>query len=106
MSDSFSNPRILTLSETVLGFAAELGKVIDVQPDIDYALPPEQLEKLIVGPFRNVGSHSQPIPIVIDALDECNDEKAIFTILMAFLQYIDAMPFLRVFVLFGNGITT
>jgi hypothetical protein len=72
-SDSFSNPRILTLSETVLGFAAELGKVIDVQPDIDYALPPERLEKLIVGPFRNVGSHSQPIPIVIDALDECKD---------------------------------
>jgi hypothetical protein len=86
------------LSETVLGFAAELSKVIDVQPDIGYALPPEQLEKLIVGPFRNAGSHSQPILIVIDALDECKDEKATSTILMALSQYIDAMPFLKVFV--------
>ena len=86
------------LSETVLGFAAELSKVIDAKPDIGYALPPEQLQKLIVGPLQNLGSHSQPILIVIDALDECKDEKATSTILMALSQHIDAIPFLNVFV--------
>ena len=86
------------LSETVLGFATELSKVIDIQPDIGYALPPEQLEKLIIGPFRNIGSHSQPILIVIDALDECKDEKATSTILMALSQYINAIPFLKLLV--------
>jgi hypothetical protein len=86
------------LSETVLGFAAELSKAINAKSDIGYALPPEQLQNLIIGPLRNVGSHAQPLLIVIDALDECKDEKATSTILMALSQYIDEIPFLNVLV--------
>ena len=42
------------LSETVLGFAAELIKVIRNKPDIGYALPSTQLEELIINPFLGV----------------------------------------------------
>jgi hypothetical protein len=86
------------LSETVLGFAAELIKVIRNKIDIGYAQPPDQLQKLIIEPLQKIGSHSQPILIIIDALDECKDQKASSVILMLLSQYIDVVPFLKVFV--------
>ena len=36
--------------------------------------------------------------IVIDALDECKDERPAFKILMAVAQYINVVPYLKVFV--------
>ena len=98
MTSNFFPTLAFQLSETVLGFATELSKVSDVKPDIGYALPTQQLQKLIVGPLQNLGTQLQPILIVIDALDECKDEKATSTILMALCQHTDAIPSLPVFV--------
>jgi len=86
------------LSEVFPKCRAELIKVIDHEPDIGHALPLEQLQKLIVGPFCRIGLHTQSILIVIDALDECKDENAPSTILMALAQFIEVIPFLKVFV--------
>lgn len=77
-------------------FRAELIRVI--QDRGDYTLPSTQLQKLIVEPLKTTGLHTQPIVIVIDALDECKDEKTSSTILMALSKYIGEVPFLKIFV--------
>lgn len=86
------------LSETVPGFGTALIDVIKKRRDIDHALSPDQLLKMIVEPLRVIGNFSRPLLMVIDALDECKEENASFTILMALSRCIDSIPFLKVFV--------
>lgn len=49
--------------------------------DIAYRSLSEQLEKLIVNPFMQLGSFGHPVLIIIDALDECDDRRAAYEIL-------------------------
>lgn len=84
------------LSKLFPKFRTELIKVVKDRGD--YVLPAVQLQKLIIDPLRNTGLLTQPILIVIDALDECKDKSTSSTILMALSKYIDEVPFLKVFV--------
>jgi hypothetical protein len=86
------------LSRNIPKFAAELFKVIEGRDDICDALPSEQFLDLIIKPLRTIGPHSQPILIVIDALDECGGSEARSRIFKALSQHLYEVPSLKVFV--------
>ncbi|KAF9068711.1 hypothetical protein BDP27DRAFT_1326819 [Rhodocollybia butyracea] len=66
-------------------------------PYIGQALPYEQVQRLIVEPLHYIKS-STHVALVIDALDECDGERASEKILLALLQHIHSAPSLKVFV--------
>jgi ATP/maltotriose-dependent transcriptional regulator MalT len=63
------------LSQYSPQFRAQLVTAVKEYPDIGHALPDEQLKRLIVEPLSRMGSFQRPVVIVVDALDECKDEK-------------------------------
>jgi len=58
-------------------------------PDLSSALASRQLEKLIVEPLEAVTCDQEFLPclVVIDALDECKDDKAVSSILSAIAAF-------------------
>src|SRR5882762_7481506 len=64
-------------------FRSHLSEVMDTDPDVQYALASMQLEELIINPLHASKETFRPCIIVIDALDECKDENATSTILLA-----------------------
>ncbi|KAJ2978424.1 hypothetical protein NUW54_g11287 [Trametes sanguinea] len=68
-----------------------LTKVLDEDPDLPFASPSRQLEKLIAEPIQvaeKKGAFKGRVPIVIDALDECKDEAAVSTVLLSLALHI------------------
>ena len=58
--------------------------------------PQEQLEALLLKPLRDVVRlRSQPVVIVVDALDECEDQDAVW-ILAALTRLVEELPSFRV----------
>ncbi|KAE9395070.1 hypothetical protein BT96DRAFT_1022143 [Gymnopus androsaceus JB14] len=66
-------------------------------PYIGAALPHEQVQRLIVEPLQKI-TPSPTVALVLDALDECDGERASEKILLALLQHIQTVPSLKVFV--------
>ena len=56
-------------------------------PDLSSALASRQLEKLMVEPLEAATQGFLPCLIVIDALDECKDDKAVLSILSAIAMF-------------------
>ncbi|KAJ3771721.1 WD40-repeat-containing domain protein [Lentinula raphanica] len=71
-------------------FAIALGKHLSADPDIVYKSPKNQINKLLIAPWKSAQEFdkkesSKPI-IVIDALDECTDAALILEPLVAAVQ--------------------
>ncbi|KAJ7767761.1 WD40-repeat-containing domain protein [Mycena metata] len=62
-------------------FGAEVSKVLSAKPDIIYASVHYQLQELLVKPLAQVRDSFQCCIIILDALDECKDEKTISVVL-------------------------
>ena len=86
------------LSEFSPRFRAELVLAVKKKLDIGHALPDEQLQKLIIEPLRRIGSLVRPVVIVVDALDECRDDKTPEKILLALSRHIQSIPLLKIFI--------
>jgi hypothetical protein len=72
------------LVRKVPALIAHVRKAIDTDPDISNKSMREQFEKLIFQPLSNIGdisTQTSSLVIVIDALDECQREEHITTIL-------------------------
>ncbi|KAI9057822.1 WD40 repeat-like protein [Trametes sanguinea] len=68
-----------------------LTKVLDEDPDLPFASPSRQLEKLIAEPVQvaeKKGAFKGRVPIIIDALDECRDPAAVSTVLLSLALHI------------------
>ncbi|KAK6334320.1 hypothetical protein TWF730_003535 [Orbilia blumenaviensis] len=75
-----------------------ISEAIEKQPDLPRSILKEQFDKLIFEPLSLV-SYSGPIVLVVDALDECDNEKDVLTIvkllgLMKTLHGIDVRLFI------------
>jgi hypothetical protein len=96
---SFIFPTIASLlSQYSPEFCAQLVTAVKEYPDIGYALPDEQLKRLIVEPLGRMASFQRPLVIIVDALDECKDDKTPEKILLALSRHIHSIPFLKFFV--------
>jgi hypothetical protein len=96
---SFIFPTIASLlSQYSPQFCAQLATAVKEYPDVGHALPDEQLKRLIIEPLSRIGSFQRPVVIVIDALDECKDEKTPEKILLALSRHIHSIPFFKIFV--------
>ncbi|KAJ8462319.1 hypothetical protein ONZ51_g10978 [Trametes cubensis] len=83
-------------------FREHLTKILEAHPNLYSSDPTRQLEKLIVEPLKAVHANANgeaPFPahvaVVIDALDECTDNKATSTILKSLARYIDQLSPLK-----------
>ncbi|KAJ3799070.1 hypothetical protein GGU11DRAFT_722267 [Lentinula aff. detonsa] len=74
-----------------------LVEVLAHYPYVGSALPHEQFQKLIVEPLEKLNPPTT-VALVIDALDECDGERASEKILLALLQHVHSTPSLKVFV--------
>jgi len=61
-------------------FQWHVSEAMRKDPDLSPALAVRQLEKLIVEPLEAVMQYSRLVWFVIDALDECKDDKAVSSI--------------------------
>src|SRR5882762_2481402 len=81
-------------------FKKHVSDAMRKDPDLQSALTSMQLEKLIVDPLQAMG-HNQAFPpclIIIDALDECKEENATSTILLALSMFADRLSPLKLFI--------
>ncbi|KAF8587953.1 WD40 repeat-like protein [Ramaria rubella] len=92
-----SNPKfIFTTIANHLGhhcpaFGDEIAHVLKRYPDIGYADVSRQLEELIMKPLQVVGKSFQSCVVVIDALDECKEDKYTSSILHCISNHIDGL---------------
>ncbi|KAE9392818.1 hypothetical protein BT96DRAFT_1000020 [Gymnopus androsaceus JB14] len=78
-------------------FHDALVDILARHPYIGAALPHEQVQRLIVEPLQKI-TPSPTVALVLDALDECDGERASEKILLALLQHVRSIPSLKVFV--------
>jgi hypothetical protein len=76
-------------------FKTALIPILKANPNIGHTLPAIQLENLLVRPLQSTGLHTT---IVIDALDECKDNRPVSLILSLLGTYIHALPFVKFFI--------
>jgi NACHT domain len=88
----------IQLSDTDPRFREELVAEIKGRRNIGYALPSEQLQKLVINPLKKTRLPTQRIVIIMDALDECKDDQKIYKILEALSLHISSVPALKVLV--------
>ena len=77
------------------GFRRELLQVLKSCPDVGRESLCSQMEKLVVGPLK---ATKIPTLIIIDALDECKDEKPASAILSILSCYVDQIPNVKFFI--------
>jgi len=70
-------------------------QVLKAYPDVGRESLCSQMEKLIVGPLKATGTQTL---IIIDALDECKDEKPSSAILSILSCYVDQIPNVKFFI--------
>ncbi|KAF3313735.1 hypothetical protein TWF173_005807 [Orbilia oligospora] len=75
-----------------------ISKAIEKEPDIIRKILKEQFDKLIFEPLSST-KHSERIILVIDALDECDDDKDVLTIvkLLGLLKNLNGVD-IRIFI--------
>lgn len=86
-----SNPSLIfptiayQLAQLDKGFKQKLGEVLENDGEIAFQSRQTQLEQLILEPLSHIHSTAQPILVVIDAFDECNESgaKEILQLLLA-----------------------
>ncbi|KAF8586854.1 hypothetical protein K439DRAFT_1659436 [Ramaria rubella] len=92
-----SNPKfIFTTIANHLGhhcpaFGDEVAHVLKLYPDIGYADVSRQLEELIVKPLHVVGKSFPSCVVVIDALDECKEDKSTSSILSCISNHMERL---------------
>ena len=77
------------------GFRKKLLRVLQERPDVGQESLCSQMEKLIVGPLK---ATRIPTLIIIDALDECKDEKPASAVLSILSHYVDKIPSVKFFI--------
>ena len=76
-------------------FQRELSPVLKASPNIEQETLHAQMEKLIVHPFEKTQIQTL---IIVDALDECQDEQPISTLLSVLSCYLHRIPFIKFFI--------
>ena len=76
-------------------FRKELLQVLKANPDVERESLCLQMEKLIVGPLKATGISTL---IIIDALDECKDEKPASALLSILSRYVNQIPDVKFFI--------
>ena len=76
-------------------FRRELIQVLRTRPDVGHDSLCSQMEKLIVGPLKVTNI---PTLIIIDALDECKDEKPASAILSILSCHVNEIPGVKFFI--------
>ena len=77
------------------GFRKELVQVLKTRPDVGHESLCSQMEKLIAGPLKVTNISTL---IIIDALDECKDEKPASAILSILSRYVNEIPDVKFFI--------
>ena len=76
-------------------FRKELVQVLKTRPDVGHDSLCSQMEKLIVGPLKVTNISTL---IIIDALDECKDEKPASAILSILSCHVNEIPSVKFFI--------
>ena len=78
-----------------LEFQEKLRHIVKSNPSIGYSSPSYQLEQLIVKPLLSLGELFPPCVVVLDALDECKDNRTISIILSSLSRYVTQLSPIR-----------
>ena len=101
---SSSNPNLIfTTIAYQLGyfyqpFGNEVARVLKSHPDICYSDLSYQLEQLIVNPLLATRESFPSCVIVIDALDECKDDRTTSQILTSLSRHVDQLSPLKILI--------
>jgi NACHT domain len=79
-------------------FGNEVIRVLKSQPDIGYSDLSYQLEQLIINPLLTVGESFPPCLVVIDALDECKDDRTTSLVLDSLSRHVDQLSSLKILI--------
>jgi NACHT domain len=79
-------------------FGSEVAGVLKSHPDIAYSDLPYQLEQLIINPLLAIGACFPPCVVVIDALDECKDDRATSLVLDSLSRHVDQLSSLKILI--------
>jgi hypothetical protein len=79
-------------------FGNEVTGVLKSHPDIGYSDLPYQLEQLIINPLLTIGECFPPCVVVIDALDECKDDRATSLVLDSLSRHVDQLSSLKILI--------
>ena len=101
---SSSNPHLIfTTIAYQLGyfcpsFGDEVARVLKSNPDIGYSDLSYQLEQLIVNPLLTIGESFPSCVVVIDALDECKDDRITSLILASLSRHVNQLSKLKILI--------
>jgi hypothetical protein len=101
---SSSNPNLIfTTIAYQLGyfcpsFGDEVARVLKSHPDIGYSDLSYQLEQLIVNPLLAIGESFPSCIVVIDALDECKDDRTTSLILASLSHHVNQLSPLKILI--------
>lgn len=86
------------ISELDIAFRQELVSVVRHWDGIDLETPSQQLERLVIKPLLSIGRRSDPLLLIVDALDECTNEIARRELVSGFLSIPHDLHTLRVLI--------
>ncbi|KAK0199558.1 hypothetical protein DFS33DRAFT_227892 [Desarmillaria ectypa] len=86
------------LSELDMTFRQELVLVVRHWDGIDFETPSQQLERLVMKPLRSIGRRSDPLLLIVDALDECTNEIARRELISGFLSITHGLQAVKVLI--------
>src|SRR5882762_2101626 len=96
-----SNPNLIfttiahQLGQFFAPFKVEITRALKSNPDIGNSSVPYQLEELIVKPLRAVRDLFPPSLVILDALDECKDDRITSIILSSLSRHITELSPLK-----------
>jgi hypothetical protein len=76
-------------------FKAKVTRALKSHPDIGYSSVTFQLEELIINPLRAVGDSLPSSLVILDALDECKDDRISSIILSSLIRHITGLSPLK-----------
>jgi NACHT domain len=79
-------------------FGNEIARILKSHPDIGYSDLSYQLQQLIINPLLVVGDSFPSCVVVIDALDECKDDKTTSLILASLSRYVNQLSSLKILI--------
>jgi hypothetical protein len=79
-------------------FGIEVARVLKSHNDIGYSDLSYQLEQLIINPLLAVGESFPPCVVIIEALDECKDDRTTSLILASLSRYVNQLSPLKIFI--------
>ena len=96
-----SNPKLIfttiayQLGQLFPQFKDEVAAVLRSDREIGLSDPSYQLKELVVTPLRTIGDSIPPCVVVIDALDECKDDRTISVILESLSMHVTELSPLK-----------